>query len=188
MSLSFLALGSHDSLSLPWLCRLSLPLDCKSIQAGAIAVFPYLPYSCCLASAWLARRLESPLISKYIFFSHFELLLFIFLQYCIGFAIHWHESATGVHMFPILNPLPTSLPWLTSLCIIGSSFIHLIRTDSNAFFLMLHCVYVPQLSHPFVCWWASRLLACPGYYKQCCDEHWGTRVSFNSVFPSVYAQ
>ena len=26
--------------------------------------------------------------------------------------------------------------WLTSLCIIGSSFIHLIRTDSNEFFLM----------------------------------------------------
>ena len=26
--------------------------------------------------------------------------------------------------------------WLTSLCIMGSSFIHLIRTDSNIFFLM----------------------------------------------------
>ena len=26
--------------------------------------------------------------------------------------------------------------WLTSLCILGSSFIHLIRTDSNVFFLM----------------------------------------------------
>ena len=26
--------------------------------------------------------------------------------------------------------------WLTSHCIIGSSFIHLIRTDSNGFFLM----------------------------------------------------
>ena len=26
--------------------------------------------------------------------------------------------------------------WLTSFCIISSSFIHLIRTDSNAFFLM----------------------------------------------------
>ena len=25
-----------------------------------------------------------------------------------------------------------------------------------------------------------RLLLCPGYYKQCCDEHWSTRVSFNS--------
>ena len=26
--------------------------------------------------------------------------------------------------------------WLTSFCIMGSSFIHLIRTDSNEFFLM----------------------------------------------------
>ena len=34
---------------------------------------------------------------------------------------------------------------------------------------------------------ASRLLPCPGYYKQCCDEHWGTRVSFPSGFLSVYA-
>src|SRR5574337_757575 len=26
------------------------------------------------------------------------------------------------------------------------------------------------------------------YYKQCCDEHWGTRVSFSSGFLCVYAQ
>ena len=30
--------------------------------------------------------------------------------------------------------------------------------------------------------------SCPGYYKQCCSEHWGTCVSFNSGFLGVYAQ
>ena len=49
-------------------------------------------------------------------------------------------------------------------------------------------MYVPQISYPLVFQCPSRLLPCPGYCKQCCDEHWGTRVSFNSGFLSVYAQ
>ena len=53
--------------------------------------------------------------------------------------------------------------------------------------VIVHCVCVPQISYPFICRWTSRLLPCPSYCKQCCDEHWGTRVSFNSGFLGVYA-
>ena len=47
---------------------------------------------------------------------------------------------------------------------------------------------VPHLLCPVLCQWTFRLLLCPAYCKQSCNEHWGTRVSFNSSFPSVYAQ
>ena len=55
-------------------------------------------------------------------------------------------------------------------------------------YIIFHCVYLPQLSYPFVCWWTSRLLLCPIYCKQCCDEYCGTCVSFSSGFLGVYAQ
>ena len=54
--------------------------------------------------------------------------------------------------------------------------------------VIFHCLYVPQLSYPFICQWASRLLPCLSYCKQCCDEHWDTCVYFNSGFLGVYAQ
>ena len=50
----------------------------------------------------------------------YRVVITIFLN-----SIYMHQYTVLVFFF-----------WLTSLCIIGSSFIHLIRTDSNVFFLM----------------------------------------------------
>ena len=53
-------------------------------------------------------------IYHYFFFFHLQQhsfsFFFLTLQYCIGFVIYQYESITGIHVFPILNPPPSSLP------------------------------------------------------------------------------
>ena len=91
---------------------------------------------------------------KYIFI-YFNWRL-ITLQYCVGFAIHQHESTTGVHVFPILKPPPTSLP-VPSLWVIpvhqpqASSILHRTWTgDSFLIFLIWYytCFNAILQNHP----------------------------------------
>ena len=84
------------------------------------------------------------------FYFHWRLIT---LQYCIGFAIHQHESATGIHVFPILNPSPSFLP-VPSLWIVSvhqpqaSSIMHWTCTGNSFHIWYYICFNAILPNHP----------------------------------------
>ena len=91
------------------------------------------------------------------FFIFFKFIYFnwrlITLKYCSGFAIHWHESAIGVHVFPILNspshflphPIPLGHPSAPALSTLHASNLDW-RSVSHMIICMSQC-YSFKSSH-----------------------------------------
>ena len=65
----------------------------------------------------------------------------------------------------------------------GSRFIHLIRTDSNALlkqsWVIFHWIHIPPCLYPFICQWTPRLLTLPGIVKKSAATRSGVRVSLS---------
>ena len=78
---------------------------------------------------------------------NYGFFFFLILQYCISFAKYRNESATGIHVFPILNLPPSSLP-IPSLWVVpvhqpqASSIVHRTWTGNSFSYMILymfHC-------------------------------------------------
>ena len=98
-------------------CLLKFYWEFLHLCSSVILAFSFL-FVCCLCPVlvsgwWWPHRMHWEVILPLPFF-YYKFIYFnwrlITLQYCIGFAVHQHEFATGIHAFPIPNPPPSSLP------------------------------------------------------------------------------
>ena len=95
--------------------------QCYSLKSSHPLLLPHSPKVCSLHLCLFCCLI-------------YRVIIIIFLNYiyiCVN-ILHWCFSF-----------------WLTSLCIIGSSFIHLIRTDSNAFFFIAEWYSIVYMYHRF---------------------------------------
>ena len=119
-----------NSLPVPslWVIPVHQP-QASCIEPGLAIPFLYEIIHVSVPFPQIVPPSPSPSESKRLFYTSVSILLSCIQGY------HYHLSKFHIYVLAYLLYWCFSF-WLTSLCIIGSSFIHLIRTDSNVFFLM----------------------------------------------------
>ena len=184
-----------------------IPMNCSPPGSSACGILQarileWVAISFSMGSSQPRDRTQVSCIEGRFFFFFFNRRL-ITLQYCSGFSIHWHESAMGVLVCPILNPPPTSLP-------IPSHPSGLSQRDLNwetlearlgfpgGFPFQVHHPWVPCLMHRtwtghlfHIRWWTGR----PGVLRfmgsQRIGHNWATELNthvsilFSQIIPPL---
>ena len=102
------------------------PVSC--IELGLVIYFTYGNIRVSVLFSQTIPPSPSPRVQKS--------LLYICVSCCLAYRVcHYHLSK--FHIYALIHCIWCFPFWLTSLCIMGSSFIHLIRTDSNVLFLIV---------------------------------------------------
>ena len=124
----------------------AFPIIQRMLAIWSLVPLPFLKPAWTSGSSWFTYCWS---LAWRIFF----LFYFLTLQYCIGFAIYQHESATGIHVFPILNPPPSSLP-IPSLWVVplhqpqASSIVHWTWTGDSFCIWFYTCFNAILPNHP----------------------------------------
>ena len=140
-------------MALSWQKQSALLKDQSSLGDQEVSLRFRFAFCKCKAASHRVQGSSRCCIRQFPFEVERTWLFFLTLQYYIGFAIYQNESATGTHVFPILNPPPSSL-LILSLWVVpvyqpqASSIVHRTWTGNSFHIWYYTCFNVILPNHP----------------------------------------